>query len=293
MRYSRRQRVLAGGHALVDGIAFDMPVNSADSPALMAGFTIDRAAAAALLPGEELHPVALPGGRALLMVTVIDYRTTDIGKYVEFSIAIACVHRRAGDGLARTLLREGTSAFGQFVIDLPVSSLVSVKGGKGIWGMPKHQANLDFRVTDDAMSSQYDLDDQLCVRISVDRPGGLTVPLRNVSASNYCQFRGMLWKSAVAFSDDVEVAFGSRARAELVIGPHPRNAPLRGLDIATDPLFVACLPHSHGVLDDHCEGWFLTTRAAPDPAAPPEGLESFVDLPVSEDWLSAPTAAGR
>lgn len=293
MRYSRRQRLLAGRHALVDGIAFDMPVNSADSPALMAGFTIDRAAAAALLPGGELRPVALPGGRALLMVTVIDYRTTDIGKYVEFSVAIACVHRRAGDSLVRTLLRERTSAVGQFVIDLPVSSPVSVKGGKGIWGMPKHQANLDFRVDDDAMSSQYDLDGQLCVRISVDRPGWLTVPLRNVSAANYCQFRGRLWKSSVAFSDDVEVAFGSRAHAELIVGPHPRNAALRGLGIAADPLFVACLPHSHGVLDDHCESWFLTTPDAPDPAMPPEGLESVVDLPASEQWLAAPTAAGR
>lgn len=293
MRYSRRQQALSGRHALVDGIGFDMPVNSADSPALMAGFTIDRAAAAALLPGNELRPVPLPGGRGLLMVTVIDYRTTDIGKYVEFSIAIACVHRRAGDGLARTLLRERTSAFGQFVIDLPVSSLVSVKGGKGIWGMPKHQANLDFQVTGDTMSSQYDLDGELCVRISIDRPGGLKVPLRNVSAANYCQFRGMLWKSSVAFSDDVEVAVGSRARAELLLGPHLRNGPLRGLDIATDPLFVACLPHSHGVLDDHCEGWFLTVPGAPDPATPPEGLESVVDLPLSEDWLAAPSAAGR
>ncbi|MHA3703854.1 acetoacetate decarboxylase family protein [Jatrophihabitans sp. YIM 134969] len=293
MRQSRRQRALAGTHAMVDGIGFDMPVNSEDSPALMTGFTVDRAAAAALLPGEELRPVALPGGRGLLLVTVIDYRTTDIGRYVEFSIAIACVHRRAGDGLARMLLREGASAFGQYVWDLPVSSLVSVKGGKGIWGMPKHQASLDFLVTDDQMSSQYDLDGDLCLRVTVDRPGGFRVPLRNLSAANYCQFRGMLWKSSIAFSDDVEVAAGSRARGSLLLGPHPRMDPLRELDIATDPAFVACLPHSHGILDDHCEGWFLTTATAPDPASPPEGLESVVDLPVSEDWLPAPTAAGR
>ena len=28
------------------------------------------------------------------MITVIDYRVTDIGKYIEFSIAIACTHGR-------------------------------------------------------------------------------------------------------------------------------------------------------------------------------------------------------
>ena len=293
MRSPRRQRALAGHHALVDGIPFDLPVNSADSPALVAAFSVDRAAAAALLPGEELLPVPWPGGRALLVVTVIDYRTTDIGKYVEFSVAVACVHRRAGDGLLRTVLRERTSAFGQFVVDLPVSSLVSVKGGKGIWGMPKHQAHLDFRVTDTQMSSQYDLDDQLALRISVERPRGVRVPLRNLAAANYCQFRGMLWKSSISFSDRAEVAFGSRARAALLLGTHPRTAALHTLDIAADPVFVACLPHSHGILDDHLEGWFLTSDTPLSPAAAGEGLADVVDLPATEQWLAAPTAAGR
>jgi hypothetical protein len=42
---NRRQAALEGHHALVDGIAFEMPVNSLDSPALMAGFTVDHARA--------------------------------------------------------------------------------------------------------------------------------------------------------------------------------------------------------------------------------------------------------
>ena len=290
---SSRQRALAGHHALVDGIPFDMPVNSYDSPALMAGFTTSYDATAALLPGEELRPVRLPGGRALLLVTVIDYRTTDIGTYVEFSIAFACRHHRKGSPWVATLLRERSTAVGQYVWDLPVSTLVSVKGGKGIWGMPKHQANLDFRVDDREMSSQYDLDGQLCMRITVTRPGGLKLPLRGLGAANYCQFRGMLMKSRIAFSDDVEVAVGRRARAELMVGDHPRMAPLRAMDLAERPLFVTCLPHSRGVLDDHVEGWFLTSSERLEPALVPEGLESVVGLPNDESRLEPPKAEGR
>ncbi len=293
MRYPRRQRALADSHALVDGIPFHLPVNSHDSPALMAVFTVDHAGAQELLPGRELAALRLPGGRAPLVVTVIDYRTTDIGSYVEYSIALACVHRRAGDGQLRTLLSERTSAVGQYVWDLPVSTLVSVKGGKGIWGMPKHQANLDFRVGDHEMSSQYDLDGQLCARITVRRPGGIRVPMTNLAASNYCQFRGMLWKSTVVFSDAVEVAVGPRARGRLLLGPHPRMAPLRALRISEKPVAVACMPHSRGVLDDHCESWFLTGDTAPDPARPPEGLESVVGLPNDTSRLPPPTAEGR
>ena len=88
-------------------------------------------------------------------MTVVNYITTDIGNYIEFSIAIAC--------------RRGLSV-GQWVVDLPVSTEISVKGGKGIWGMPKHQANLAFGERDDKVWSQYDLDGQLCCRIEIDRP---------------------------------------------------------------------------------------------------------------------------
>jgi Acetoacetate decarboxylase (ADC) len=288
-----RQRALTGTYALVDGIPFTMPVNSLDSPALMAGFTVDYDQASALIPGEEIKLVRLPRGRALLMITVIDYRTTDIGRYVEFSIAFACYHRRAGRRFLRTLMSERTSAIGQFVWDLPVSSLISVKGGKGIWGMPKHQANLDFVVTDDEMSSQYDLDGELCMRITVKRPKRIKVPVRAFGATNYCQFRGMLMKSSIFFSDNTEIAVGTFANATLMLGAHPRMAPLAELKRSESPIFVACLPHSHGMLDDHFEAWFLTSSEPPDPDQPPEGLESVVDLSKSEEWLSPPTAEGR
>ena len=291
MRPSTRQTALAGEHALVDGIPFDMPVNSLDSPALMAGFTIDAAAAAALLPGREVTLLRLPRGRALLLVTVILYRTTDIGSYVEYSIALACRHKPAGSSAFRTFLREGASAFGQYVWDLPVSTEVSVKGGKGIWGMPKHRAALDFTVSEREMSSQYDLDGKMCMRVTVRRPGGLALPLRNLSATNYCQFRGMLMKSRICFSDATELAVGPAAHGSLLLGDSTRMDPLRTLDIAAAPLFVACLPHSHGVLDDHAESWFLTQAFAP--AASPEGLESVTGLGKDTSWLPPPTACGR
>lgn len=289
----RRIRRHEGHSALVDGIPFDLPVNSEDSPALMAAFSVDGDAAARLLPGDELHLVRLPNGRGLLVVTVIDYRTTDIGKYVEFSIALACTHGRRAWPIVPAVALMKWSGLGQYVWDLPVSSRISVKGGKGIWGMPKHQGQLDFRVDDHTMSSQYDLDGQFCMRITVERPGGFKIPVRGFGAINYCGFRGLLMKSSIYFSDNMEVAMGKKAAAQLLLGDHPRMDPLRGLDIADRPLFTATLPHSRGVLDDHFEGWFLTSRTAPDESHPPEGLESVVGLPNDQTWLDAPTGAGR
>ncbi|GAA1270117.1 hypothetical protein GCM10009665_68120 [Kitasatospora nipponensis] len=283
--FPRRQRRLAGRHALVDDIAFQLPVDSQDSPVLMAAFTVDRAAAAELLPGGELHPVVLPGGRGLLVITVVDYLRTDIGRYIEYSIALACTHgRRPAPALLPALLR-GTFGTGQYVLDLPVSSEISVKGGKGIWGMPKHQANLDFRITESAVSSEYQVDGRLGMFVEIARPPATALPLR-VGAVNYCAFRGMLMKSSVYFEGDADLAFGRRARARLVVGDAPQVAALHGLGIAVHPLFTCYLPSTRGVLDDHFECWFLTSDEPGHTFGEP--LRDVVDLGLSQQWLEPP-----
>ena len=276
-----------GRHALVDTIPFTLPVASHDSPALIAGFAIDANAAAALLPGDEVHPLRLWGGRSVLVVTVVDYRFTNIGRYIEFSIAIACTNgSRTAPALLPVLpLAQKLYGTGQYVLDLPVSSEISVKGGKGIWGMPKHQANLDFVITRDTVSSQYDLGGQLCVRIEVDRPRFERFPV-SMGTCNYCAFRGMLMKSYIYF--DAHAGFNPpfTRSARLRIGEHPRVQSLKTLDVAARPLFSAYFPESRGTLDDHIESWFLSYETPP--AAAPEGMQSVIDLGQSQTWLAPP-----
>ena len=192
----------------------------------MAAFPISASAAAKLIPGEEIQPVRLGGDVGLLVVTVVNYITTDIGSYIEFSIAIAC--------------RRGLSV-GQWVVDLPVSTEISVKGGKGIWGMPKHQANIDFVERADKVWSQYDLDGQLCCRIEVDRPRLKGIPMPRISAVNYCAFRGMLCKSWISFKGRAGVNLPFSRSARLTLGDHPRMAPLKTLQVRERPLFTAFL----------------------------------------------------
>jgi len=281
----RRQRRLAGRRAEVDGIPFMLPVNSEETPALMAAFPVDGDAAARLLPGDELHPVRLPGGKGLLVVTVVNYEITDIGKYVEYSLAIACTFgAKPAPPLLPGLLR-GHYGTGQFVLDLPVSSEISVKGGKGIWGMPKHQANLDFTITPTTVSSQYDVDGLLGARIEIDRPPETALPL-DVGAANYCVFRGMVMKSFIYFQGAADIALGKRAKARLYLGDAPQVAALHDLGIEQDAVFTAFLPSTRGVLDDHFECWFMTSSDGRHETG--EGLDSVVNLGRSEEWLDAP-----
>ena len=204
MRLPRRIGAETGRYSLIDGIPFELPVASHHSPALMAAFSIDADKAAELLPGRELHPLLLSQNRGLLMITVVDYTSINIGKYIEFSIAIFVTHGLRAAPPLLPLLFQKRYDIGQYVYDLPVSTEISVKGGKGIWGMPKHQANLDFRIDPRTVSSQYDLDGKLAMRITIRRPRWTGLPIR-MSAANFCQFRGMLMKSDIYFHGPVGV----------------------------------------------------------------------------------------
>ena len=286
MAIPKRLQDQAGLHALVDGIAYHLPVKSEQTPAIMAAFTLNADRAAALMPGKEIHPLRLWNQKGLLLITVIDYQVTDIGKYVEFSIGITCTHGSQPAPPLLPALLSNVFGTGQFVYDLPVSSEISVKGGKGIWGMPKRQANLDFIIGDNTISSQYDLDGHLAMKIEIEKPENIWLPI-DLSAANYCHFRGMLMKSDIYFKSQAGFSLFKKGAATLTIGDHPRMQPLKTLDISPDPLFTAFLPDVHGILDDHFESWFLGYDAPPNTV--PEGLESVINLGLSQEWLPPPS----
>lgn len=284
MGIPKRLKRIEGRHALVDGIPFTLPVMSHRSPALMAGFPINPDRAAELLPRGEIHPIRF-GGRAILMLVVIDYRETIIGKYIEYSIGIGCTRGPKPVALPLAALLRKRYGMGQYVIDLPVSSEVSVKGGKGIWGMPKHQASLDFEIGAQTVRSRYDLDGSLVAEIEIGRPRRERFPVR-ASALNWCAYRGMLMRSDIYFRGRMGFNLGSSASARLTLGDHPRAEVLRRLEIGDQPLFTAFLPETSGTLDDHVQSWFLTYDEPPQDV--PEGFESVIDLGLSEEWLPAP-----
>lgn len=275
-----------GKFSKVDGVPFTLPVRSAPSPVLMAAFPINAAKAKNLMPAD-IHPFRLWNEKALLVVTVINYLETNIGKYIEYSVAIACTH---GEKPAPKMLPGLFQRFfktGQYVVDLPVSTEVSVKGGKGIWGMPKHIGKLNFRITEEKVTSQYDLGDELVNYVEIERPGKFSIPIR-ANASNYCSFRGMLMKSDVFVKGSANMAFGKKAKAKFVIGNHPRAQYLRELEIEEQPLFTAYIPDAVGTLDDHLECWFL--KHDTDVFEETEGMESVVNLGQGQEWPPAPTA---
>ena len=287
MSVPKRIRAYTGRYALVDGVPFTMPVQAKNTPAFMAGFFCNYDKAKQLLPGNELYPLKLANGKAVFMATVVNYIDTTIGKYIEYSLALACTRGKKQSPAMLPAVLMKTYGTGQFILDLPVSSEISVKGGKGIWGMPKHKANLDFKVTDTMVSAQYEKDGQFAFRIEIQKPKRIIFPI-NIGATNYSHFRNMLMASYVYFKAKAGIALGAFAKGNLYIGDHPRTAFMRDLGIESKPFFTLFMPAAYGILDDHFQCWFVTYKDKPDKVTP-EGFESVINLGLSEDWLPAPS----
>jgi hypothetical protein len=288
MGYPKRIKWLEGRYSNVDGIPFEMPVRTRTSPALWGIFTIDGARAEEMLPGEELHAWQMRG-RGLLVIAVVNYLDTTIGTYVEFCIGVLVTHGRKPHGRILPLILRSRYGTGVYIYDLPVSTEISVKGGLGIWGMPKRQASLDFHIGPDIVSSQYDLDGQLVARIDVPRPKRSWVPIRMNGIGWGADFRGLLTKSYIYARGGHSGVRIRPHRARLVLGDHPRADALKQLDINPRPVATGFVPRMDAVLDDHVESWYLT--AADPPGAPAVGLADVAQLSLSQQWLNPPERA--
>jgi len=161
------------------------------------------------------------------------------------------------------------------------------QGRQGYLGDAQHQANLDFVIGEDKISSQYDLDGQLALKIEIDRPKKTWMPM-GLRGVNYCSFRGMLMKSVVYFKGKVGFTLFKKGAAKLTIGDHPRVQALKDLGISKEPISTVYIPEVNGVLDDHFECWFNTFEQRPNEA--PEGFESVIDLGLNQEWLDPPNA---
>ena len=138
MAIPRRQKEITGRHSLVDGIRYVMPIDSWDASAIVAVFPCDFQQARKLILHGYVQPFRI-WNSALLIVTVIDYRKTDIGSYIEYSIAIACTY---GKNPAMRLLPglfRNSFGTGQYVVDLPVSARGCPDGAAGSqdWSVSK------------------------------------------------------------------------------------------------------------------------------------------------------------
>lgn len=132
---------------IYNGITFKTPFFIRDAHVTGAVFICDYDKAKALV-GHSHQPIRTPFNKALFSIQCIEYKETDIGPYCEVALSILLWPK--GDGFRRAMesvLSLIKSNFHTYVFQLPVTTELSVAGGKGILKYPKFLADITFRDT--------------------------------------------------------------------------------------------------------------------------------------------------
>lgn len=164
---------LRPGKILSHGVAtFECPVLYFRDDAFALFYTADKHAVEALMPTKSLHPVRLPGNRAMVGVVAFNYLETSFGPYGEVGIIVPVVHGHKPPPLLLPALLEGRyPGFGSLVIHLPVTNQTARDAGRGEWGYPKFVADMRFSITPEALTCDLSEDGRHILTLHVVRQG--------------------------------------------------------------------------------------------------------------------------
>ncbi len=189
----------------------------------------------ALLPSEDLHPVTLPGGRAVVLVAALNYLQTSVAPYGEVGIAIACTHGQPGPPLVPLLLEDRYPGWGGFIAHLPVTTRVALDGGRVIWGYAKFVADMAFEKRPAYQRVKLSERGAHILTLTVQQRG---LPLRdNRPLVLYSVLDGELIKTTIPSRAVYQLGMGP-GLGSLELGDHDIADQLRELDVATSAAFT-------------------------------------------------------
>jgi hypothetical protein len=199
-------------------------------------FTVDAAAAQALMPHETFRVLATPLGRAYLGVFACEYGYTDIGPYNEVFLAVG-LSRGAGWLAPLTATRRILArTLDAHVIQLPVDSEAALYGGLDYYNVPKYMARIAFSEGGGARRCEVrdPLSDELIFALTGTQPS-LSLPLpfsplRRQTLRNYSRLGGETIVARFELHAPAPHVRPGTRRVSLTLGAHPRSRMLAGLD---------------------------------------------------------------
>lgn len=188
------------------------------------------------MPPAELHPVELPGRRALAIVCSFDYFDTSLGPYRELALGIVVsTHRRLGLLNAFDLLSTSPLT-GAWLLALPVTSDLACRGGIAAFGYPKSLCEISVERSSHhcrvfVKDAGYEV-----LRLFLPLGWGPKATVRRLVT--YSQIDGQIIRTRIETQWRVTLSYGRAARLEISNQQHPLAVAAGQLALPNSPLFV-------------------------------------------------------
>jgi hypothetical protein len=199
-------------------------------------FTAESAKVRAVLPSDRLHPVQLPGGRALVAIFAFNYIETTIGPYGELAVAPLAVYgTRPPIGAVPALLEAGYPGFGMVVLHLPVTGTLARDGGRELWGYTKFVADMNFTNTPEYQQCRLGEEAAHILTLRVARAG--FVRRDSKPMITYSVLDGRLIRTTIPHRAVYRTAVGSKG-SFLELGDHPMADSIKALGLSQKPMMT-------------------------------------------------------
>jgi hypothetical protein len=130
----------------------DLPMLFDDVAGRFLNYFVETERVAPLLRGTGLIPCRFYNGNAMVSLIFYQYRKVGIGAYDEATVVIMVLpegHPEPRSYLANFLRRSGARwTMGGYVLEMPVTLAAARAAGREIWGYPKFETRIPFRLSD-------------------------------------------------------------------------------------------------------------------------------------------------
>jgi hypothetical protein len=120
-----------------------VPVFYYDTMRLDAFFLAPRKRLDALMPSSRMHPLRVTAGSAIVIISAMEFRDSDVGPYNEVSISVPFTMDDMSP-LFMGILRKGPKEPNLYIHHLPVTTEIARDAGVEFAGYPKFLAKIDF-----------------------------------------------------------------------------------------------------------------------------------------------------
>ncbi len=231
-----------------NGTTFELPILYFRDDFFGLYFTVDLKKVKAIIPSDNLHPLILPNGRAVIGVAGYNYRETTIGPYGEIPVAIPVVMNKRMSRLSSLfpLLKESNyPGFGVLVQHLPVTKVSARDAGRGEWGFTKFVADMRFRITPESLGCSMSDEGEFILELHVPKQGFKMLDTKPLTS--YSVKERQLIKTVVKQQGIKRMALNPKG-AYLKLGDHPVSGTIKALDISEKPFMSFYYTDRSGVL---------------------------------------------
>ena len=235
------------GKIVTHGTAeFELPALYFRDDAFALFYTVNPQRVKEVLPSDKLHPVLLPGKKALAGIAAFNYIDTSIGPYGEVGIIVPVVYGpKPPPMLLPAILESRYPGFGALVLHLPVTNALARDAGRGEWGYTKFIADMHFSITPEFLRCSLREGNRHILIMQVGRAG---LVLRDKKPLvTYSVLNGNLIKTTIPQTGSYRQAIVPQD-AHVEWGNHQVADSFRRLQPSVRPLFSRYYLERHAIL---------------------------------------------